>query len=155
MRKPDLAQTLALLGNAGVIIGILLLVYELNQNREIMQAQTRNAIAETLSGAIHLEASTPELLEMQVKRIAGEPLTSVEQLMFRRLQQGYWRMRENIFYQYRRGLFEESEYLGQRDLWLRALERDETIREIWCGRRAEQSAAFNIEIDNLMMKPCE
>jgi hypothetical protein len=45
MKKLDLAQTLQLVGNAGVIIGILLLVYELAQNREMMRAQTRNELS--------------------------------------------------------------------------------------------------------------
>ena len=155
MKKIDLGQTLRLLGNAGVIVGILLLVYELDQNRQMMEAQTRNAIAETIVTLLTLEASTPEITEMQVKRAAGEPLTPAEEFIFRRLQQAYWRYRENVYYQYRRGLFEESEYLGQREVWLRILNTDEMSRSVWCGRPSEQSAAFTAEIDELMERPCD
>ncbi len=45
MKKLDLGQTTLMLGNLGVILGILLLVYELFQNRQTMEAQTRNSIA--------------------------------------------------------------------------------------------------------------
>ena len=48
MKKLDLGQIAHLLGNLGVIVGILLLVYELNQNRSMMPAQTRNSIARRL-----------------------------------------------------------------------------------------------------------
>ena len=48
MKKIDLGQTLGIVANVGVIAGILLLAYELNQNRQMMQAQTRNAISETI-----------------------------------------------------------------------------------------------------------
>ena len=155
MKKLDFGQSLQLLGNAGVIFGILLLVYELNQNREMTQAQTRNAIAENLTNMLMIQASTPEYLEMAVKREAGEPLTPEEELMFELAQYAYWRYRENVYYQYRRGLFEESEYVGQREVWLRSVNNDEMSRSIWCGRRNQQSAAFNAEIDGLMDRPCE
>jgi hypothetical protein len=39
MKKIDLGQTVAILANVGVLAGILLLVYELNQTRELAQAQ--------------------------------------------------------------------------------------------------------------------
>jgi hypothetical protein len=39
MKKIDLGQTLSIVANVGVLAGILLLVYELNQTRELAQAQ--------------------------------------------------------------------------------------------------------------------
>jgi hypothetical protein len=40
-----LSQLLGLVANLGVLVGVLLLVYELNQNREMMRAQTRHDIS--------------------------------------------------------------------------------------------------------------
>jgi len=48
MKKIDLGQTLTILANVGVLAGILLLVFELNQNREMMRAQTRSELASSL-----------------------------------------------------------------------------------------------------------
>ena len=155
MKKIDLGQTLQILGNVGVIVGILLLVYELNQNRELTRAQTRNAIAETLVNMLTLQSSTPEYLEMSTKQVAGEPLSREEELMFRLNQFAYWRYRENVFYQSQRGLFEETEYLGQRDVWVQSINSNEAVRSIWCGRRRQQSAAFSAEIDVLIDRACE
>ena len=155
MKKIDLGQTLQLLGNAGVIVGILLLVYELNQNRQMMQAQTRNAIAEHLSNMLVSQSLSPEYMAMEVKRRSGVALTPEEEGMYLLSQFAYWRYRENVFYQYQRGLFEESEYLPQREVWIRAVNDDKGDRAIWCGRRSQQSPAFNVEIDSQMHQPCE
>ena len=155
MKKMDLGQTFGILANLGVVVGILLLVYELNQNRQMMQAQTRSALAENLSNMLVLQGNSPEYLAMSVKQQAGETLTPEEELMYRLNQIAYWRYRENVYYQYRRGLFEEGEYLAQREVWLRSVNTDDRSREIWCGRRGQQSAEFNAEIDNLMHRPCD
>ncbi len=155
MKKLDLAQTLQLVGNAGVIIGILLLVYELAQNREMMQAQTRNAIAEHLSSSILLQSLTPEYLTMSTKRAAGETLTPEEERMYLLGEIAFWRSRENIYYQHQRGLFEDSEYLGLREVWVRILNSDEKARTIWCEMRGQQSQGFNDELEKLMPTPCE
>ncbi len=60
MKKIDLGQTIGVLANIGVIIGILLLVYELSQNRQMMKAQTRNEIAQ----------STYELLTLSIDNLS-------------------------------------------------------------------------------------
>ena len=59
MKRLDLGQALQLVGNVGVIIGILLLVYELNQNREMVRGQTRNELS---------QAVTTMLLELTADR---------------------------------------------------------------------------------------
>jgi len=45
MKKIDLGQSLQIFANAGVILGIVFLVFELNQNQDIGRAQVRNEIA--------------------------------------------------------------------------------------------------------------
>ena len=154
MKKIDLGQTIGIIANLGVLIGILLLVYELSQNRTAMQAQTRNAIAETLVNLLALEASTPELMEMEAKLQAGEPLTPAEMRMNANISSAYWRYRENVHYQYRIGLFDGSEYVGQREIWARSLNTDEIERNKWCRSRTTYSETFRSEIDSVLDKPC-
>jgi hypothetical protein len=48
MKKIDVGQTLSIIGNVAVVTGILLLVFELNQNREMVMAQTRNEMSQVL-----------------------------------------------------------------------------------------------------------
>ena len=156
MKKFDLGQAIKIFANVGVLVGILLLVYELNQNRQMMQAQTRNAIAETLVDMLYQRASSPELAELRAKQEAREPLTAAEELQYQDLQGADWRYRENVSYQYRIGLYEVDEYLAQREMWRDLLNSDEAIRAYWCGRNtAATPAEFLAEINDLLEQPCE
>ncbi len=155
MKKIDLGQTLQLLGNLGVVVGILLLGYELAQNREMTRAQTRNSVAEMLINLIEAEYGDQEMAEIQVKHSAGESLTPVEGFRFELLEWAYWRYRENVHYQYRNGLYDEDEYLALRKVWLLDLDTDEMRRGIYCGRRNLAPRAFIVEMDAVMERPCD
>ena len=114
MKKIDLGQSVSVLANVGVLIGILLLAYELNQNRDMMRSQARNAIADTLVNILYQRATSPYLAEILAKLEAGEQLTAVETIRFLEMQAAEWRYRENVNYQYRNDLYDEGEYLAQR-----------------------------------------
>ncbi len=155
MKKLDLGQTITILANAGVLIGILLLVYELAQNRLMMQAQARSDISDTLVEMLFQEARDPALMKIIQKVDDGEELTALEARQYRLVQQAFWRYRENVSYQYRNGLFDEDEYLAQREAWREILNRNGYAREIWCGRIDRQSPQFVAEINGLLDTPCE
>jgi len=142
-------QTLQLLGNAGVIVGILLLVYELNQNRQMMRAQTRNALSEQLVDIVLNDANSQELTEINLKAAAGEALTPTEASRYYSRWVANFRYWENVNYQYRNGLFDDEEYSGHREAWREILSTPRA-RDLWCQRRNRQSAGFRAEIDDLL-----
>lgn len=154
MKRLDLGQGLTILANVGVIAGILLLAYELNQNRETTQSQTRSAISEMLISIISLQIADPEIAAIQTRAISGEPLTTEEWFRFELLQDAFWRYRENVHFQYSNGMYSEQEYLALRSVWIQDLET-EPFREIYCNRRARSPGAFTAEMDSLMQLPCE
>ena len=155
MKKIDLGRTVTILANLGVLTGILLLVYELNQNREMMQAQTRHSVAEMLVNLLALEIGDPGIAAIQSKHNSGEELTPVETERFVLLQEAYWRYRENVHYQYRNGLYDEDEYLALRAVWLRDVDTDELRRSIYCDSLINRSLPLAAEINSLMERPCE
>lgn len=154
MGKIDLGQGLSILANVGVIAGILLLAYELNQNQRMMQAQTRTQISDTLVNMLSQDMAIPGLFEVMVKAGAGESLSPTEELLLDRHESMFWRYRENVSYQYRTGLYEASEYFPQREQWRRELNTIEPVRRSWCNRRGTLSADFVSEIDGLLENPC-
>ncbi len=154
MKKIDLGQTIQMLGNFGVILGILLLVYELNQNRQMMEAQTRNSIAEASVGLNMAFANNPEMVDARLKDSAGEALDRRGAFLLQIRNRALWRHRENISYQNRRGLYEEGEYLAQRRSWVRGLDEDGRTRTFWCSRAIDLSEDFVAEMDGLMSNPC-
>lgn len=75
MKKIDRGQTISLLANFGVMIGILLLVFELNQNRVVTEAQTRSAITASIIQLSQMSTQTPMGMTIYEKRLSNEPLT--------------------------------------------------------------------------------
>jgi len=154
MKKIELGQGITILTNVGVIIGILLLVFELNQNLKMMQSQTRTAVAEILVSLLALEASDAELIELQAKAASGQA-TPTEQVRFDTLYEAYWRYRENVHYQYRNGLYDEDEYTALRNAWVEELNSNDAVRSTYCSRRHVQPPAFTLEIDAQLDRQCE
>jgi len=157
MKKIDvgLGQSITILANVGVLIGILLLVYELYQNRLMMQSQARSDVSDTLVEILFQMAMDPEITEINRKARAGEELTQLEAEQFEGVQRALWRYREDVSYQYRNGLFDEREYLAQREVWRVNLNSNERMRSIWCTRIDRSSPEFVAEMNELLERPCE
>ena len=79
MKKIDLAQTIGILANLGVIAGIVFLVLELQQNNELLEAQARSARNQRVMDLRADIYGNPVLAEILVKARNGDPLTEVEQ----------------------------------------------------------------------------
>ena len=151
MKKLDIWQITQLLGNLGIVAGILLLVYELNQNRAMMAAQTRNSIAQASAALIQNEATKPAYLEVMLRGMDGEELTRLEQAQFDLNWSAYFRLWENSFYQYRVGLYDDVEYKAEQKAWARLLSTP-GIWRYWCSQRGRgnRSEIFIEEIDKLL-----
>ena len=150
MKKIDFGQTLQLLGNAGVVIGILLLVYELNQNRDMMRAQTRNELSRGLTEVLSLTAVGDELADMVVRANRGEELTATESYRLGTRSELVFRYWENVHYQYRQDLYDESEFSRHRDTMDAVLIENPSLIGFWCGERMLYSEPFMIMIDELL-----
>ena len=150
MKKTDFGQTFGILANVGVLIGILLLIYELQLNREMMRAQTRNELAQGIVGQINIMATDGELQEI-VERVRSRApdLTQVERNRFQAYVNARFRHWENVHYQYRLDLYDESEFATQVLAWKQFL-RSAPAREIWRSTRSFYSPEFGDQIDVLV-----
>lgn len=120
MKKLDTAQFAALLANVGVLGGLLLLVYELNQNREITKAQLRSDYADQLIGQLEVIYANPELAELVFDFGCGETTVvceSVEQFRFDMYWDGRFRSWESLHFQYRNGLYDDAEFQAATAGW--------------------------------------
>ena len=150
MKKIVLGQTLAILANVGVLAGILLLVFELSQNREMMTAQTRNEISQGAAELLTLAINDVSFQNVIRRGQFGEELSEDEQWQFYRYQQSWLRYWENVHYQYRIGLFDETEFAYQKATWAGSLSIHPGIVKHWCERKAGFSPEFVTEIDGLL-----
>lgn len=153
-KQINLGQVLTIGANLGVIAGILLLAFELNQNRALMQAQTRSDISQNFTQIMFHFATEDRVSDILFRGTAGEQLTEAEEIRFRQLVWGQLGAMENVHYQYRNGLFEDAEYLAQRTRWKFGFFGSEAVVEVWCLVNTAYSPEFVEEINELLDQAC-
>ncbi len=150
MKKLDLGQSLQVLGNLGVLVGILLLVFELNQNRDMMRAQTRHELAMGIVDIQLTSASNPLILEAvskQEPRFESMEMWQIaSDLRFNALFR-YW---ENVHYQFRNGLYDELEYAKQKAAFGGWVSGTPAMVAWWCRARTSYSPEFAGEMDEIV-----
>ncbi len=111
MSKERLMQWIALAANAGTIVGLLMVIMQLQQNRTLMRAQVRHELASTIVDLLNTPASNSQLASVLRRGGLGEPLTDDEQFQFRLRSNALFRYWEDVHYQYRNGLYDGIEVL--------------------------------------------
>jgi len=154
LKKLEFAQTVGLVANLGVIAGIVFLGYELQQNNTLMRAQTRSDIARDVSGLALTTAHSPYLEEMSFAEELERSGGNIGQVR-RDLQSiATFRMWENMHYQHRIGLYDDSEFSYEIEAWRANLAREES-RSLWCNLRNRYSPEFVETVATLLERPCE
>ena len=149
MNSDRMNKWLTLGANMGVLLGIILLVIELNQNRDMMRAQIRNEMATEIIGMLSDIAYSPEFASVFNRGVAGEELTPDEATQFQMRAFALFRYFENVHYQYRQGLYDESEFATQKIAWTNALS-SKRVSRLWCGYRNSISVEAREAIDELL-----
>ena len=165
-----LIDTAQLLGNFGEFVGAFAVVATLfylavqvrhgkeatlantksvEQAERVSRAQVRNSITEQIVQINALTLSQPALLAVQGKSMRNESLDESEEDQMRTLAFMWLRHWENVHYQYRQGLYDESEYRAQREIW-RARLQESAFRGMWARSRRTFSAPFVQEIDQIV-----
>ena len=119
MTADSLNRWLTFSANVGVVIGLILLVAELNQNSELVRAQIHQARSDSYVSDMIALANTEFLLPAYEKlSVAGgindvaalEALDPIERERIRRYAQARLADYDNLFYQYRLGYLDEEFY---------------------------------------------
>ena len=150
MKRIDPGQIIGVLANVSVLAGILLLVYELNQNRDMMRAQTRHDIASEFVGLMTAVAENAELANLVRRGDFGDELSADEQYRYERFTRGVFRYWENVHYQYRLGMYDDSEFAKQKVAWANYLARSEGGVAQWCSTRDQFSPEYQSEMNELL-----
>ena len=147
MNSDRINRWLTLFANFGVVIGILLLIFELNQNRDLMKAQIRHQISQEEANYALTMANNRNLVELILRAGQGEELDRVDSLQnFLRLN-AFFRMQENTHYQARQGLFDELEYEGIKQARRGFVNVSPATAIAWCQMRKGMSAVFRADMD--------
>ncbi len=150
MDTDKLNRWLTLAANTGVLIGIILLVVELDQNREIIRAQTRNEISQGELELLGQIAGNPPLAEMLVRANQGHALSPDEELMVFVHSESVFRLWQNVHYQGRLGMYDEEEFEKHLATMERVLGRSPYLVEYWCADEEVYPEEFAREINSLI-----
>ena len=150
MDSDRLNRWLTLGANIGVLVGIVLLIVELNQNRDMMRAQTRHDLAAGIVDLLQVAASNEQLAEVMYRAESGEELTPKELYQFNTRANALFRYWEDAHYQYRMGLYDEIEFAKQQDAWRNSFARSARQVAYWCRVRLLYSPEFMREMDSLV-----
>ena len=148
MDKDRLNRWLSLAANLAVLAGIILLAFELEQNREMMRAQTRNELSVQIVDLLSQVATSDELSSLLVRSESGEPLSVEETLQFQHRALAMLRYFENVHYQYRQGMYDEEEFTAQQEAW-RGFVTTAAYVSIWCACRETFSPDFKVAFEAL------
>jgi hypothetical protein len=135
--------------NAGVLAGIVILIFELQQNRQMIQAQTRNEVSVQIVDLLRDVSTSPQTASLINKATNGDELTNVETIQFQHRAAAMLRYFENVHYQYRQGLYDEVEFAAQEDAWRDFLKSGPYVSE-WCRIRNTFSPDFRTAFDQLL-----
>jgi hypothetical protein len=143
MDADRLNKWLTLGANLGVLVGIILLILEIDQNRQAILAQTRNDIAQGAVGVISLAIDNPHLADILVRSNRGEELSESEEYMLSSRAEVIFRYWENVHYQYRLGTYDEGEFTRHMVTMKVVATDTASLRQYWC----EKSSIFSEEYE--------
>lgn len=155
MKKFDLEKSVALLANIGVIAGIVFLALEIRQNTDALQAQTRSSITDNNLLYLGWVATNPQLADIRGRaRLEGvDGLSDTETTQLNAFVSAEFRIWENTFYQYERGLFTQPEFEARRNTWIDRLTKDprsDFYQARWATIGERFSPTFRKEIERIL-----
>ena len=150
MDSNQLNRWVTLGANIGVLVGIILLIVELDQNHEAVQAQTRSNLSQGIVDHLSMIASNEQLASLRRRIDAGEEATVDERYQYEAITRALVRYWENVHYQYRQGLYDDAEFTAHREAIRGYFANSKAIVRFWCMSKHAMSREFAEEIDGLL-----
>jgi hypothetical protein len=108
MNSEKLNTWLSLIANFGVVIGLALLVYEINQNTQMMQAQINQNRTDTAMSEQQAVFNSDYLPALNLKIRNGEKLDGEEMIRFEHMFRSFNRNMDNQLWQFNHGFLGEN-----------------------------------------------
>jgi hypothetical protein len=112
--------------------------------------QTRNEISVGIVDLLSQVATDTQLAGLIRRADSGEVLTADEYVQYEHRSAAMFRYFENVHYQYRLGLYDETEFSKHKESWRSYFAVGKMRVALWCQYREITSAEFMAEIDSLL-----
>ena len=146
----SLSSWLALGANLVTIIGLIVVIVELEQNQRMTRAQTRHQLSAAIVTLLFDTANNQQLTNVMYRAAQGAQLNPTEEYQFDMRSNALLRYWEDVHYQYRMGLYDEEEFDRQRGAWGAVLRNNQGFRNYWCRARSLYSPSFANEMNRLL-----
>lgn len=144
----------SLVANFGVIAGIVFLAIEVEQNTNMMRAQTRDSVTQSIL-AIQEWNTDLTNVELMGRGATGQlEANTPEWAAFQSRVEMQLRAWENELYQYEQGLFDEDEFLPRTSVWQLAMNTP-GFRKAWEAVRHSYSVSFQGKIGEILQNSGE
>jgi len=150
MRKIGLGQALEIIASVGVLVGIVILIIEVGQNTDMLQAQMHQDRAETAMAQAESVYNSEHIPEIFVAIRQGMPLTDEQYERFKAYIRAFHRNQDNLLRQYQQGLLNEDIPRAIRDAVQVELAEREIAREIWERTRVSYTDDYVILVDEVI-----
>ena len=150
-------EVISLIANVGVIGSIVFLGIEMQQNTDMMQSQTRNSIVENQLSFYESIVDNADFAEIATDFRADPnayPLGSSERFRYVFYVMSQFRMWENEWYQFKKGLFDANEFDSRVVTWKRNI-NVEIKKEIWFTQRESYSKDFSDYLNSIIEEPTQ
>jgi len=147
MSTERVTRWLSLGANIGVIMGLVLLAYEVNQATKAAIGAVSEGLTEQSLVFFSLKIDSDTVAKATYKQSLGEELDDYEKFQLEQHQYFNFRVFENAFLQYRRGLFEDSEWERYQRIIAIIFQTNPIARDIWDRTEDEWTVEFSTEVN--------
>ena len=131
MDSNELNKWLVLAANIGVLIGLVLVLYEIRQNSDLMQVQISQARADAAKESNQQTFESAYIPAILVKIQQGAELTDEDMVRYITWFRSQNRNQENVLSQYQFGMLDENIPRSIKDFARATIWQSEYSREAW------------------------
>jgi len=139
---------LSLGANIGVVIGLILLIVEINQNTQLVRAQINQSRADTAMSEQQATYTSDVVPAMLAKVMREEQLTDEEMIRYRTYLRAFNRNQDNNLWQYNQGFLGENIPSSIRDAVRVVLGRNELSLSIWDRQKIAYTEEYVVFVED-------
>lgn len=117
----DIAE---IVGIAAIVLGLVLVTYELQQNNEQLAEQSRQSVADGIRQITLSIATSPDLARLISGEVSREEMTSAERMQVAAWSTAWLKSAEHAFLQYQSGILDEQIWMTRKNQAMQMLEND-------------------------------
>ncbi len=143
----DWANVAEIFAATGVIVSLIFVGLQLQNNTEVTEAATREAINQKDLEYLSLRLDSSVLATANAKLDNGEALSLLEESQLVHQEYVNFVSFEHSFYQYRKGILEEEEWLRHENIVRLQIERSRHAQIMWARKRHTFTTQFQELVD--------